>query len=223
MGKEKLMRFKAIKDFNNVTEFQFKAENNIPIWKDYFGNDHPLIVELGCGKGEYSVGLAKRYAEKNCIGADLKGNRIFIGARDAILNSLNNVHFLRTRIDFITDSFTPNSVDEIWLTFSDPQPKKPNKRLSSRVFLERYAQFLKPNGKIHMKTDSDLLFEYTLEQINKYGYNMHYVLWDVYGNIEQLPQTLQDEMSIKTHYEKLFSSRGSTIKYCQFSLPDNLK
>lgn len=222
MGKDKLMRFEAIKGFGNVTEFHFKGENKIPIWGEHFGNSNPIVLELGCGKGEYSVGLAKKYHEKNFIGVDLKGNRIYIGARDALANNLINVHFLRTRIDFITESFTPNSIDEIWLTFSDPQPKKPNKRLTSRVFIERYTKFLKPNGIIHVKTDSDLLFDFTLEQIKLHHYNLHFVSHDIYSELNQFSTSLQEDLTIRTHYEKLFSSKGSIIKYCQFSLPESL-
>lgn len=222
MGKDKLMRFEAIKGFDNVTEFHYKGENKIPSWSEHFGNSNPIVLELGCGKGEYTVGLAKRYPQKNFIGADLKGNRIYIGARDAIASKLGNVHFLRTRIDFITECFTPNSIDEIWLTFSDPQPKKPRKRLSSRIFIERYSRFLKPNGIIHVKTDSDLLFEFTVEQIEEYKYPLVFKSWDIYKEMNQLPQLLQEDLLIKTHYEKLFSSKGATIKYCQFSLPESL-
>jgi len=222
MGKDKLMRFEAIKGFDNVTEFHYNAENKIPVWSDWFGNTHPIVLELGCGKGEYTGGLAKRYPEKNFIGVDLKGNRIYIGARDAISKRLGNVHFLRTRIDFIAECFTPNSIDEIWLTFSDPQPKKPRKRLSSRLFIQRYARFLKPNGKIHIKTDSDLLFEFSLEQIEIYKYPLIFKSWDIYNDIDQLPPSLKEDLLIKTHYEKLFSAKGATIKYCQFSLPESL-
>lgn len=222
MGKDKLMRFEAIKSFENVTEFQYKSNNKIPIWSNWFSNTNPIVLELGCGKGEYTVGLAKRYSNKNFIGADLKGNRIFIGARNAINERLSNVHFLRTRIDFITECFTPNSIDEIWLTFSDPQPKKPRKRLSSRIFIERYSKFLKPSGIIHVKTDSDLLFEFTMEEIQKYNYPLIFHSWDIYAEIDKLPEQLKDDLLIKTHYEKLFSSKGATIKYCQFSLPESL-
>jgi tRNA (guanine-N7-)-methyltransferase len=161
MGKDKLARFAAIKTFENVVEYErnqpFPMRGN---WhRDFFKNDKPLIIELGCGKGEYSVGLAKMYPETNFLGLDIKGNRMFIGAREALTLNMTNVGFLRTRIDFIEALFGPNEVDEIWLTFSDPQPQKPKKRLSSFMFIERYRKFLKPGGLVHMKTDNDLLFE----------------------------------------------------------------
>ena len=160
MGKDKLLRFEAIKSFSNVYEPVFREP--FPIqgnWRtEVFKNDNPLILELGCGKGEYSVGLGRKYPEKNFIGVDLKGNRIYIGAKDALETNLTNVAFLRTRIDFILDYFGENEVDEIWLTFSDPQPNKARKRLSSPLFIDRYKKILKPGGIVHMKTDSDILF-----------------------------------------------------------------
>ena len=217
MGKDKLKRFEEIKTFPNVLEppvmetYEHKGK-----WhQEIFKNDKPIVLELGCGKGEYSVGLAKMYPDKNFVGIDIKGNRIYIGAKECIEEGLGNVMFLRTRIDF----FDTNEVDEIWLTFSDPQPKKPRKRLSSKLFIDRYRKFLKKNGKIHMKTDSDLLFEFTEEEIELHQYNCHELTWDLYGKYhDQLSEHQKKLFEIRTHYEKLFSSKGSVIKYCCFSL-----
>lgn len=221
MGKDKLKRFAAIKEFNNVYEPVMNEVSDLRgKWKsDVFKNDNPIVLELGCGKGEYSVGLGKQYPNKNFIGCDLKGNRIYIGAKEALELEMNNVAFLRTRIDFITNFFVPEEVDEIWLTFSDPQPKKPNKRLSSPPFIARYRQLLKKGGIVHMKTDSDLLFEYTQEQISEQNYECLESTWDLYGS---LPENLDEETKaifhIKTHYEKLFTGRGHIIKYCKFRI-----
>ena len=187
--------------------------------KDHFKNDHPIVLELGCGKGEYSVGLAKHFPEKNFIGVDIKGARMFIGAEQALVDNQTNVAFLRTKIDFIEDCFVPGEVDEIWLTFSDPQPKKVNKRLSSPVFIERYRQILKPGGIVHMKTDSDLLFEYTEKQIASQKYELLELTWDLYGELpENIDPVTRDIFHIKTHYEKLFTAKGSVIKYCKFKI-----
>lgn len=221
MGKDKLKRFAAIKEFNNVYEPVMNEVSDLRgKWKsDVFKNDNPIVLELGCGKGEYSVGLGKQYPNKNFIGCDLKGNRIYIGAKEALELEMNNVAFLRTRIDFITNFFVPEEIDEIWLTFSDPQPKKPNKRLSSPPFIARYRQLLKKGGIVHMKTDSDLLFEYTQEQISEQNYECLESTWDLYGS---LPENLDEETKaifhIKTHYEKLFTGRGHIIKYCKFRI-----
>lgn len=221
MGKDKLKRFEEIKTFPNVLEppvmetYEYKGR-----WhQEIFKNDKPIVLELGCGKGEYSVGLAKMYPNKNFVGIDIKGNRIYIGAKECIEEGINNVMFLRTRIDFINNFFDTNEVDEIWLTFSDPQPKKPRKRLSSKLFIDRYRKFLKKNGKIHMKTDSDLLFEFTEEEIEAHKYKCHELTWDLYGKYhEELTEQQKKLFEIRTHYEKLFSSKGSVIKYCCFSL-----
>ncbi len=221
MGKDKLRRFEAIKTYPNVFEpvigetYFMKGK-----WHEkYFKNNNPIVLELGCGKGEYSVGLAKQYPEKNFIGVDIKGARMFIGASEALDMNLPNIAFLRTKIDFIKDCFEENEVDEIWLTFSDPQPKKENKRLSSPPFVERYRGIMKPKGLVHMKTDSDLLFEYTDEQIRAHNYELEEIRWDLYGELpENLDQQTKEILHIKTHYEQLFTKRGSTIKYCKFRI-----
>lgn len=221
MGKDKLRRFAAVKSFDNffepVIKEPFPMKGN---WrKQYFKNDNPIVLELGCGKGEYSVGLGKHYPERNFIGVDIKGARMFIGAEEALNDGLKNVAFLRTRIDFITDYFDKGEVDEIWLTFSDPQPKKPRKRLSSPLFIERYRSILKPDGIVHMKTDSDLLFEYTEEQINEHQYECLELTWDLYGELpENIDPKTREIFHIKTHYEQLFTAKGATIKYCKFKI-----
>ena len=221
MGKDKLKRFAAIKTFANVHEpvmgepFALKGK-----WRqEVFGNNNPIILELGCGKGEYAVGMGQHYPEQNFIGVDLKGNRIYIGAKEALELELKNVAFLRTRIDFILAYFEPGEIDEIWLTFSDPQPKKARKRLSSPIFTARYKQILKPGGIIHMKTDSDVLFDYTLEQIEEHGHEMLACYPDLYANLpEDLDQQTKEIFHIKTYYEEFFSKRGHIIKYCKFKL-----
>ncbi len=220
MGKDKLRRFAAIKEFTNFFEPTIGEEYHMKgKWKsDYFKNENPIVLELGCGKGEYTVGLAKHFPNKNFIGCDIKGSRMYIGATEALVNEMNNVAFVRTKIDFITDCFIENEVDEIWLTFSDPQPKKPNKRLSSKPFIERYRQFLKKGGIIHMKTDSDLLFEFTEEEINE-NYEKLELTWDLYNELpENLDAVTKEIFHIKTHYEQLFTKKGSVIKYCKFKI-----
>ena len=154
--------------------------------------------------------------DKNFIGVDIKGARMFIGAEEALNDGMKNVAFLRTRIDFITDYFADGEVDEIWLTFSDPQPKKPRKRLTSKMFMDRFKQVLKPDGVIHLKTDSDILFESTEEQIAEHKYKCETTTWDVYGEyMETISDEEKEVLSIKTNYEEIFSAKGYKIKYCQ--------
>lgn len=219
MGKDKLRRFEAIKSFDNVFEpvreqdFEHSGKWNENIFK----NENPIVLELGCGKGEYSVGLGSLFSDKNYIGVEIKGNRIYIGAKEAIDSKLNNVAFLRTRIDYIDSYFKENEVDEIWLTFSDPQPNKPRKRLTSTLFINRYRKFLKPGGLIHLKTDSPVLFDSTMEQIKLNKYELVDLRPDLYAEIKEGEEE-QKIFSIKTHYETLFTKRGHVIKYCCFKI-----
>lgn len=225
MAKNKLKRFadNATMPYIFQPNLQTALDDSFPMkgkWKtDFFKNDNPIIVELGCGKGEYAVGLGKQFPNLNFIGVDVKGARLWEGACEVRDLDMKNVAFVRARIDFVHTFFGKDEIDEIWLTFSDPQPNKPNKRLSSKIFIDRYRQFLKPGGIIHLKTDSDLLFESTLEEIETH----HYQLLQKYTNLyAEMPEDLDPEtkeiLSIRTHYETIFSAKGFDIKYCKFKI-----
>lgn len=225
MAKNKLRRFAEMKLFGNVLEptLDLTIRDNFPLkgnWRtDFFKNNNPIVLELGCGKGEYTVGLAKHYPDKNFIGIDIKGSRMFIGAKEAFDEGMTNVAFLRVLVDFIGNYFAEGEVDEIWLTFSDPQKEKPRKRLTSRPFILRYQKILKPGGLVHLKTDSDILFESTEEQIAEHGYEVVELRHDLYGSLPQdLNPKIREILHIKTHYEQLFAARGATIKYCSFRI-----
>jgi len=185
--------------------------------KEVFRNENPIVLELGCGKGEYTVGLGESNRQKNFIGVDVKGNRIWSGAKQALDNKLRNIAFLRTRIDFIDHCFATDEVDEIWITFPDPQPQKPRarKRLTNPLFLNRYKKIMKPNGIIHLKTDSTSLYEYTLEVIEE---NKHELIWHTNNLYQNCPEDRKELIQIKTYYEKLFTGRGEDIKYISFRL-----
>jgi tRNA (guanine-N7-)-methyltransferase len=186
-------------------------------WKQlYFKNSNPIVVELGCGKGEYTIGLAEQHPENNYIGVDVKGNRIWTGAMQAKVANLQNVSFLRTKIDLIEHCFSGGEVDEIWITFPDPQPQKPRarQRLTHPIFLERYKRILKPNGVIHLKTDSTLLYEFTLNVIHENNLKLHWYTNNLYENC---PAERGELIAIKTYYEKLFAAKGEDIKYINFS------
>ncbi len=227
MGKDKLRKFAAVNAYSHVFEppilppdtplgQQFDQKGK---WHEYFKNDNPIILELGCGKGEYTVGLAKHFPDKNFIGMDIKGARIWKGASEAVEQNIKNVAFLRSKIDFLPEYFDKNEISEIWLTFSDPQPKKVNKRLTSPPFIERYRAILKAGGLVHMKTDSDLLYEYTQKQITKHSYQQEVNYPNLYDQIgTEMDSVTKDILHIKTHYEKLFTAKGSVIKYCRFRI-----
>lgn len=218
----KLEKFAEFDTFKNCFTLYFEELNKgLDIkgkWHEtYFKNQKPIVLELGCGRGEYTVGLAQKHPEKNYIGVDIKGNRIWTGAKQAIDEKLNNVAFLRTRIDFIDHCFDANEVSEIWLTFPDPQPQKTRarKRLSNMMFINRYKKFLKPGGLIHLKTDSTSFYEYTLEVVKENKFNLLFATDDLYLNC---PPGREELMEIKTYYEKLFTDKGEKIKYCCFTI-----
>ena len=183
--------------------------------KDFFNNDNPLVLELGCGKGEYSVGLAKKYPEKNFLGIDIKGARIWKGATDSLNKEMKNVGFLRIRIDWIEACFEKREVDEIWITFPDPQMKRrrANKRLTHPDFLRRYNKIIKKDGLIHLKTDSQFLHGFTLGVISGEGHILEDATHDLYNAVLQ-----RDHMEIKTHYERIFLKKGLPITYLRFKL-----
>jgi tRNA (guanine-N7-)-methyltransferase len=220
LAKNKLRKFSQMAEYSNVFQPTFEElDSGFSLkgkWKsEVFQNDNPLVIELGCGKGEYSVGLAQKYPEKNFLGVDVKGARMWQGATDAIEQDLKNVAFLRTRIEFIEYCFKTDEVDEIWITFPDPQLKKKRakNRLTHPVFLERYAKVLKQDGLIHLKTDSQFLHGYTLGIIEGHQHHLEDAEHDIYN-----AQLKRSNLEIKTHYEKLFLEKDMPINYLRFRL-----
>ena len=216
MAQKKLQRFEAIKSFPNVLQY---PEGIAGKWNDFFKNNHPITLELACGKGEYTVGLAKMHPERNFIGVDLKGNRIYIGAKKCIAEKLNNAAFLRTQIDKINDYFEKKEVREIWLTFPDPQLRRSRakKRLTHPRFLRLYQQVLKPDGLIHLKTDSPVLYAFTRLVIDMYNLKLHDYSENIYAAV-----SLNKELEIKTYYESLDIAASKTVYYICFSLPETI-
>lgn len=182
-------------------------------WHEFFGNNNPIILELGCGKGEYTVTLAAHHPENNYIGIDVKGARIWRGAKTSFENNYPNVAFLRMRIDMILNAFAPGEISGIWITFPDPQPTKARKRLTSPMFLNRYKALLQEGSIIHLKTDNTAFFEFTLETIASEGSHLLMHTFDLYNSNLQ-----EDVMLTQTHYEKIFLSQGVPIKYLRFKL-----
>jgi tRNA (guanine-N7-)-methyltransferase len=216
MGKDKLRKFEENKQFKHIyqppsiellkpnSEFQGH-------WNEKFGNSNPIVLELGCGKGEYTVALSRKYPDKNFIGVDIKGARIWRGAKTVAEENIPNAAFLRIRIEFIDNFFAQDEIDEIWITFPDPQTNKPRKRLTSPLFLDRYRKFLKNGGLIHLKTDSRMLHDYTLNVINE----NRFTLLSSYTDI--LLQNPNDELlSVKTFYEAQYTAKGIPITYLKF-------
>ena len=225
MAPNKLQKFSEMESIPFVFQYPFSVlkEKGFPIkgkWRDdFFHNDNPIVLELGCGKGEYTVGLAERFTDKNFIGVDIKGARMWTGATRARDNAMANVAFLRTHIEMIENFFAPSEVDEIWITFPDPQMKKTRKRLTSTRFINLYRQLLKPGGIVHLKTDSHFLYTYTraLVEANPHAFQKVADTDNLYSN----PDTVDDILDIKTHYERQWIDRGLSIKYLAFRVePD---
>jgi tRNA (guanine-N7-)-methyltransferase len=220
VAKNKLAKFKEMQGFDHV----YQPAYNEVLNKDYhlkgkwnesiFNNSNPIVLELGCGKGEYSVGLAEKYPKKNFIGVDIKGARLFRGAKTAIQKGLKNVAFIRTRVDFIQSFFAENEISEIWFTFPDPQPKKIRKRLSSSWFLNHYVHFLVNNALIHLKTDNKLFYEYTKALVQENNFIINYSSDNVY-NDQNLPEEV---LKIQTFYENQFLVKNKNIHYLEFHL-----
>ena len=219
MGKDKLRKFKENETFRCLVQPATSEVLNCdhPLkgrWgSDFFGNDNPIILELGCGKGDYTVDLAERNPSFNYIGVDIKGSRMWVGLCQARNEGLTNVAFLRTHIELIDNFFAENEVDEIWVTFPDPQPSKARKRLTGPNFLERYRTFMKQDGVVNLKTDSDLMYEFTVETAKEGGYPIFYNYDNLYANDDDL-----EVKKIRTYYEQIWLDKGLTIKYIRFGI-----
>lgn len=224
MGKGKLQKFAEMETFSNVFQYPFSVIEEKPFemkgkWhQDYFNNNHPIVLELGCGKGEYTVELARLYPEMNFIGVDIKGARMWTGAKMALEEKLTNVAFLRTNIEIIDRFFDKDEVQEIWLTFSDPQMKNPRKRLTSSFFMERYRRFLVDKGIVHLKTDSFFLYTYTSLMVQVNNLPLLFCTDDLY-HTDGLDDATKKILSIHTYYESMWIERGLNIKYIKYQLP----
>lgn len=224
MSKGKLAKFADMASFPHVFEYPFSVADNVPFelkgkWGEaFFKNDRPIVLELGCGRGEYTVGLGRLFPDKNFIGVDIKGARMWTGAKDSLESGMTNVAFLRTNIEIIDRFFAAGEVSEIWLTFSDPQMKKATKRLTSTYFMERYRHFLKDNGLVHLKTDSNFMFTYTRYMIEENQLPVEVMTEDLYHS-----GMADNILSIRTYYEQQWLDRGLNIKYIRFRLPQQGK
>lgn len=226
MGKNKLAKFADMATYPHVFEAPGGAVDETPFemrgqWHEkFFNNDNPIVLELGCGRGEYTVGLARLFPDKNFIGVDIKGARMWTGATESLNEGLKNVAFLRTHIEFIDRFFAPGEVAEIWLTFSDPQMKKVTKRLTSTFFLERYRRFLVNDGLVHLKTDSNFLFTYTNYVVDENKLPVLFRTDDLYHTLSvEKDEEVQRILGIQTYYEQQWIARGLNIKYLKFQLP----
>ena len=218
-SKNKLKRFKENEGFTNVIqpEREVVVSGNFSLkgqWQVEFGNQNPIVLELGCGKGEYTVGLAKKYPDKNFIGVDIKGARFWKGAKDALAENLGNVRFLRTQIELIDHLFAESEVAEIWITFPDPQIKfkRTKHRLTNSIFLDKYKTVLKDRGEIHLKTDSEFMHGYTLGILQGLPFEIVYANHDIYRNHGSPKEVLE----IQTFYEKQYLDKGKPITYLNF-------
>ncbi|MCR4808879.1 MAG: tRNA (guanosine(46)-N7)-methyltransferase TrmB [Prevotella sp.] len=228
MSKGKLAKFADMETYKNVFQYPYSVVSDVPFamqgrWReDFFHNANPIILELGCGKGEYAVELAKANPDCNYIGVDIKGARMWTGATRALQEGIENVAFLRTNIEIIDRFFAPDEVQELWLTFSDPQMKNPRKRLTSSYFLLRYRRFLQDRGIIHLKTDSNFLFTYTSFLVQHNHLPVIACTDNLYANVDEAATTsaaIKEARAIQTYYEQMWLSQGLSIKYMQFLLP----
>ncbi len=217
MAQKKLERFAAIKTFPNVLEYPGEMKGK---WHEFFNNKNLLTLELACGRGEYTVGMAKLFPQKNFLGVDVKGNRMYIGAKKCLAENITNAGFLRTQIEKLTEYFDEGEVDQIWIIFPDPQLRisKAKKRLTHPRFLRLYQQILCPGGFIHLKTDSPDLYLFTKKVAELYGLNIVEDRDNVYGKTP-----VKDELKIKTHYESLDIAQSKKIHYLKFTLPAVIK
>jgi len=214
VGKDKLRRFAEISTFSNVVQLDAGKLYKGNWASAFFKNDNPVVLELACGKGEYTVNLGRLFPQKNFIGIDYKGNRIWRGAKTALEDGVSNVGFLRIQIETLLDYFAGTEIDEIWITFPDPQPQisREKKRLTSPRFLEKYKQLLKPGGFINLKTDNDGLHAYTAEKIDELGLKLFVKTEDLYHS-----EFADEVLSIKTYYEKKYLQDNKNINYLKFS------
>lgn len=214
MGKDKLRKFAEIDTFPNVYQLHLGKVMKGKWAKEHFKNEQPIVLELACGKGEYAVNLAKLFPEKNFIGVDLKGNRIWRGARTGVDEGIQNLAFLRIQIEDILEFFAPGEIDEIWITFADPQPQesREKKRLTYPGFLEKYRILLKEGGKVNLKTDNDGLYNYTVEKVAELNLLTHKNTNNLYYS-----DVVDEVLSIKTHYERIYLKTDKNINYIQFS------
>lgn len=216
MGHKKLIRFEEIRTFPNVLQF---PENMAGQWHTFFGNNNPITLELACGKGEYTVALAKKHPDQNFIGVDLKGNRIWVGAKKLLAEGVKNAAFLRTQIERIPEYFAAREVQEIWITFPDPQLRvsKAKKRLTHPRFLRLYQQILVSGGQIHLKTDSPDLYNFTKAVCKLYQLPVFEDIDDVYASKE-----VSEDLAIKTYYESLDIAGSKRVHYLKFGIPERL-
>ena len=214
MGKDKLRRFAEVETFANVLQLDEGKPLKGQWSKEHFKNNNPVVLELACGKGEYTVNLAQLFPDKNFIGVDYKGNRIWRGAKTALEEGVDNVAFLRIQIENLLDYFAKGEIDEIWITFPDPQPQlsREKKRLTSPRFLEKYIEVLKPGGYVNLKTDNDGLYAYTAEKIQELKLKEHVNTADLYNS-----EFADEVLSIKTYYEKKYLADNKNINYLKFS------